>query len=548
MKGWLTQARDLETIEPIGRGGMGQVWKGYRHLTSGKTSARQLVAIKILAPKKADRFFQRPETFLNIQHEGINRYLGFGTVSNPDHPLFGKRYIILEYIRGQTLEEILRALKGCSPGKRSQIIWYLGCKLSEALTHLHSARLNNGRAIVHNDLKPSNIMVTPDGGLKLVDLGVARVANRRASPEEFTPAFGTPAYQAPEFAHAAPARVSSDLFSFGIILLELLTGEPAEKIRINPTLTLEQISPELLPPELKPVIRDSISPKPGDRPTALELSQKLSRYLAPEMKTILARIVQASMKESPTASRHPLETESELKKARRKSSQSSGKMKLFLSALVLLTTLAPNFWISEFSDRRAGTDEPAWPTGTQTSPIVCEFEPWRYRYHQPEAVPPVTHVPENKPPTEISTHPTPPIHITAGPTPTPTPSPLNPPPQDTCLNPQSEKRTPESCFQLAQKYASGGKLERAIAIFSAYCAAKHRKSCASLFGLIDMFPDAQTKLNIATTSCYGGYQPACKQLCTHYDHKLRSDVWIWEFEKQHSFKAEKRRYCALAAR
>jgi TolB-like protein len=181
-------------IEPIGAGGMGEVWK------ARDTRLDRIVAVKRLKGQHSARFEQEARAIAALNHPHICQIYDVG----PD-------YLVLEYIEGSPLrgplplEDALR----------------LATQIAEALEAAHE------RGILHRDLKPGNIMVTVKRSAKLLDFGLAKLMAPASAGEADTQTIGvmgTPAYMAPEQAEGKLLDVRSDLFSFGAVLYEVLSG------------------------------------------------------------------------------------------------------------------------------------------------------------------------------------------------------------------------------------------------------------------------------------------------------------------------------------
>ncbi|HUJ21934.1 MAG TPA: protein kinase [Bryobacteraceae bacterium] len=188
-----------EILAPIGAGGMGEVWKA-RDTRLGRT-----VAIKILSGAHAERFTREAQAIAALNHPHICTLHDVG----PD-------YLVMEYLEGAPLRGPLAA------GEAVRV----GLEIAGALAAAHS------QGIIHRDLKPANILVTR-AGVKLLDFGLAKMAQpsdfRDEAPTETQAGtiLGTAAYMSPEQAEGKPVDARSDIFSFGIVLYELLSGRRA---------------------------------------------------------------------------------------------------------------------------------------------------------------------------------------------------------------------------------------------------------------------------------------------------------------------------------
>jgi serine/threonine protein kinase len=209
-----------ELLEQLGSGGMGVVYKA-RDLTLDR-----FVALKILPPEFAtnsdrlSRFVREARAASALNHPGIVTVHEINTETDPP-------FIVLEYVEGKPLSEILheRRLK-------------LPESLENALEICEALRVAHAAGIVHRDLKPANIMITNSGRVKLLDFGLAKMVIARAPaadeptrtlepPTEEGSILGTASYMSAEQAQAAPVDRRSDIFSFGAVLYEMITGRRA---------------------------------------------------------------------------------------------------------------------------------------------------------------------------------------------------------------------------------------------------------------------------------------------------------------------------------
>jgi serine/threonine-protein kinase len=184
-----------ELQSPLGAGGMGEVWKA-RDMRLNRT-----VAIKRLKAEHSDRFDQEARAIAALNHPHICQIYDVG----PD-------YLVMEYVEGSQL-------KGPLPPEEAV---RLALQITSALEDAHS------KSILHRDLKPGNIMLTPKGDSKLLDFGLAK--NYSSTDETQTVAgavMGTVPYMSPEQAEGKPLDARSEVFSFGAVLHELLSGERA---------------------------------------------------------------------------------------------------------------------------------------------------------------------------------------------------------------------------------------------------------------------------------------------------------------------------------
>ena len=272
-----------EIQSPLGAGGMGEVYLA-RDPLLGRT-----VAIKLLPPAFAGdpdrlrRFQQEAQTSAALNHPRILAIHDVGQAG--DQP-----FIVMEYVRGETLSAFLK--RGRPPLARALEI---GIEIANALAAAHGAR------IVHRDLKPANIMVTGDGHIKVLDFGLAKfllkdtaapTLSGHARTETSTGhVLGTPGYMSPEQLFGDRVDERTDIYTLGVILFELVTGErPYRDIfdllrgddPTTPIRTAHEVDGAIAP-EISATIARAMARKPADRfATAGELETELRRLLLEE--------------------------------------------------------------------------------------------------------------------------------------------------------------------------------------------------------------------------------------------------------------------------
>ena len=248
--GTILQGR-YEILRPLGQGGMSIVY-----LAADNRLGQVPVAVKKLdatqlgqAHKQSaiDAIRQEALTLAKLNHPGIARVMDY--FSNGDY-----LYLVMEYVQGETLEEaISRTPRGYD--EQHAIDW-IG-QLAQVLDYLH----RQNPPIIFRDLKPSNIMVQPDGKLKLIDFGIARMFKPGKTAD--TQSLGTPGYAAPEQYGRGQTDTRSDVYSLGVVVHRLLTG-------YDPTLTpmrlpsVRQLRPDL-PPQIEAAIDRALQLDPSLR-------------------------------------------------------------------------------------------------------------------------------------------------------------------------------------------------------------------------------------------------------------------------------------------
>jgi tetratricopeptide (TPR) repeat protein len=195
-----------QIIEQLGRGGMGRV---YRALD---TKTREEVAIKLIRPDIAEdkRTLERFVNEIKLAHKISHRNIGKMYHLGEDR---GLHYITLEYVSGEDLKSFIRRSRRLDIATTVAIAKQICSGLSEA----HDA------GIVHRDLKPSNIMIDKEGNAKILDFGIARAVGAPGVTAEGS-VIGTPEYMSPEQVDGRESDGRSDIYSFGVILFEMVTG------------------------------------------------------------------------------------------------------------------------------------------------------------------------------------------------------------------------------------------------------------------------------------------------------------------------------------
>ncbi|MEW2359020.1 cellulose binding domain-containing protein [Spirillospora sp. NPDC029432] len=234
-----------ELVAPLGSGGMATVWRAVDRVLD------RPVAVKL---PRADwpreltpRLHEEAKAAAALGHPHITGVYDYGEAALPD----GARlpYVVMELLDGESLAG--RLARGPLPWREAAV---LGAQLASALAAAHAA------GVVHRDVKPANVLLTP-AGVKILDFGIAFAAG---GPDGGGPLLGTPAYIAPELLAGAAPAPAADVYSFGVLLREALTGTAPDDV------------PDA-PGELIRLYRGCLADHPEDRPTAAEASAVLRR-------------------------------------------------------------------------------------------------------------------------------------------------------------------------------------------------------------------------------------------------------------------------------
>ncbi|WP_330459010.1 serine/threonine protein kinase [Streptomyces sp. NBC_00820] len=244
--------------EPLGRGAMGEVWRATDQILD------RPVAVKLLHTEEAtdtERFRLEAQTAGRLNHPHVVGVYDFGS----HH---GQFYLVMELIDGWTLAQE-RSLRGTlSPAEAATV----GAQMALGLSAAHA------QGVVHRDIKPANVMLATDRTVKITDFGIARFADDSAATLTATgKVLGTADYLAPERALGRSAQPSSDIYSLGCVLYELLTGQPpfrgSNSLAVvqqhvdAPPVALTHVRPGI-PGPLADYVLGMLAKDPAQRPTA----------------------------------------------------------------------------------------------------------------------------------------------------------------------------------------------------------------------------------------------------------------------------------------
>ncbi len=259
-------------IDRIGKGGMAEVYRG-RHEKLDRT-----VAVKILHSSLANdsdfiaRFEREARLAANLRHTNIVQVYDFDTQKD-------RLYMVMEYINGGTLKELLDKQKETGKYLSFRVISRILSQIASALDYAHS------QGMLHRDLKPSNILLDKSGNAFLSDFGIARIIGQSGITRSGA-IMGTPAYMSPEQGSDESLTASSDIYSLGVILFEMLTGQvpfEAESPIVVLHKQVHEPAPSVLsfrkdlPHQIEPVLEKALSKDPVGRfDTAAELINTFS--------------------------------------------------------------------------------------------------------------------------------------------------------------------------------------------------------------------------------------------------------------------------------
>jgi eukaryotic-like serine/threonine-protein kinase len=261
----------------LGRGGMADVYAAHDTLLDRRVAIKLLRATPDSGTSRA-RFVSEARILAGLSDPGLVMVLDAGI--SGDHP-----YLVMELLPGGTVADLVD--RGSQPPDR---VAEIGAQVASALVPVHAA------GVVHRDIKPGNLLLDSHGRVRLADFGIARLVSDAARVTETGITIGTATYLAPEQASGGEVGTAADVYSLGLVLLELLTGAPA--FSGTPTeaalarLVHDPAVPIWLPDSLRTVVAAMTSREPSARPTAAEVAAELlsaSRSLA------VARAAQAGI-------------------------------------------------------------------------------------------------------------------------------------------------------------------------------------------------------------------------------------------------------------
>ena len=246
-----------ELLEQLGKGGMAEVYRARDRMLE------RSVAVKVLRegysrdPAFLDRFRQEAKAAANLSHPNIVTVHDFGLEE-------GQLFIVMEYVPGTDLKTLVKQRGRFSPEEAIPLL----IQACAGIGYAHRAGL------VHCDVKPQNLLVTPDMRLKVTDFGIARALSTIHPDEKSEVVWGSPQYFSPEQASGAAPSPASDVYSLGVIMYEMLTGSlpfhattSAELARLHleaEPVPVSELLPDI-PPTLDQILTKVLSKEPSQR-------------------------------------------------------------------------------------------------------------------------------------------------------------------------------------------------------------------------------------------------------------------------------------------
>lgn len=253
-----------EILTPLGRGGMGAVYRARDRVLEEEVAVKVLRADVAGTEERARRFRSEIKLARRVSHWNVCRIYEYGE----DGPL---RFISMELVEGETLKDALRR-RGALPAAEA---FETAIQVAEGLGAVHQA------GVVHRDLKSANIMLDRTGRIRVMDFGIAkREAEAGSAASGYV--VGSPEYMSPEQARGVPVDARSDLYALGVVVFEAFTGDvPFRADTPVGTLLLHLEAPPPvekapIPPALRPVLRRALAKDPSERfGSAREMAEAL---------------------------------------------------------------------------------------------------------------------------------------------------------------------------------------------------------------------------------------------------------------------------------
>jgi serine/threonine protein kinase len=238
----------------IAVGGMGEVWQAQDERILRKVAIKILKEEYLGDPGFIARFRSEAKSAALVEHEGIANVYDYGEDT-------GSAYLVMELVPGEALSRILEREKKLDQEKVLDII----AQTSRALAAAHA------RGLVHRDIKPGNLLITPDGQVKITDFGIARVGDQ-VPLTKTGQVMGTVQYLAPEQATGKTSTYATDLYSLGIVAYEALAGKRPFTGETQMAIAMAQINetppalPETIDPRVQSLVMNCLAKKPNQRP------------------------------------------------------------------------------------------------------------------------------------------------------------------------------------------------------------------------------------------------------------------------------------------
>ncbi|MEP7163244.1 MAG: protein kinase [Ferruginibacter sp.] len=271
------QIQNYIIISKLGQGGMGTVYKAVDNVLGREVALKMLNTLMINQPQVLDRFKKEAQVLARLLHPNIA--VIYNLIEQEQ-----QHFMVMEYVEGKNLDEVLRQHKTL-PYKMVVLIFM------QALEGLHHA---HKKGIYHRDIKPSNLILTPDGTVKLMDFGIAKVAGEQRMTQ-LNKVIGTIEFLAPEIIEGKEPSVSSDIYAAAVTMYELLSGKlPFEsstdynlmqEILKKKPVTIDKLN-VAIPKALSNIVMKALEKKPENRFSDAGAFQQALAAAFPELRGI----------------------------------------------------------------------------------------------------------------------------------------------------------------------------------------------------------------------------------------------------------------------
>lgn len=289
---------NYEITALLGKGGMGTVYKATDTMLGREVALKMLHPELTVQPQFLDRFKKEARVLAQLLHVNIAVIYNFLEQEN-------NHFMVMEFVEGANLEDLRKKYQTLPP----QFVVPVFIQALEGLNHAHK------KNIFHRDIKPANLMLTPDGTVKLMDFGIAKIAGEQKMTQ-VNKIIGTIEYMAPELIQGKDASASSDIYAMGLTLYEVLTGQlPFEndtdynmmqailnkKVTAPSKVALSTASPAI-PQALSDIVMKAIEKKPENRFADARSFQQALINAFPQYRDINIASLTAAVNKSAVAS------------------------------------------------------------------------------------------------------------------------------------------------------------------------------------------------------------------------------------------------------
>lgn len=280
------QIQNYNIISKLGQGGMGTVYKAVDKVLGREVALKMLNTLMINQPQVLDRFKKEAQVLARLLHPNIA--VIYNLIEQDQ-----QHFMVMEYVEGKNLDELLRQHKTLP----YQVVVLIFMQALEGLHHAHK------KGIYHRDIKPSNLILTPDGTVKLMDFGIAKVAGEQRLTQ-VNKVIGTVEFLAPEIIEGKEPSVASDIYAAAVTMYELLSGKlPFEsstdynlmqEILKKKPMALDKLNSSV-PKALSNIVMKALEKKPENRFVDAGAFQQALSLAFPELKGTDLRALSSQM-------------------------------------------------------------------------------------------------------------------------------------------------------------------------------------------------------------------------------------------------------------